>query len=47
MIFLMGTGGKAAGAEADYSPPSVDEVGNGGAMSLLPAFIFMAWRLIN
>jgi hypothetical protein len=40
-IIIMGTGGdfsgcKAEGSDADHSPPSTDDVKNGGAVPPLP-----------
>jgi hypothetical protein len=40
-------GVKLAGSEADHSPPSSAEVKNGGTISPLPHYFFMAWYLIK
>jgi hypothetical protein len=39
--------GKAAGAKADHSPPSSDEVKNAWSYTSIPQYVFMAWCLVK
>jgi hypothetical protein len=40
-------GGKAAGGEADHSPPSSAEVKNAWSYTSTPQYVFMAWCLVK
>jgi hypothetical protein len=46
-LYGMCTGGKAAGREADHSPPSSTDVKNAWRYTSTPKYVFMAWWLVK